>query len=330
MQLVIIGIVIFILVSVLVLVGYLCYDKENRIRKLTGAVKEAQDESQKFQKIVEDVMGTNQILTENKNYLTTENKILSLQCEKLVEENKNFRDKVLDNEGGTPAQFENRIQELKEQLDRVNKEIEDSWQKNEELKKNSAALETKNEELEANVKKLSGENEALETRNEKLKEWNRRAEGFVLGTGDGDNYRFYEFELTTKEEELVKLVREIEVMYPDLKRDLATIEWKKVWLPQVQSFTTELSGKTGIYRLVSKKDDTVSYVGQACDIKERWYQHIKKMVGVDVPGNEKLYKVGRPDELKWSVIELVGREDLNERERYWIEYFGCRERGLNR
>ena len=330
MQLVIIGIVIFILVSVLILIGYLCYDKENRIRKLTSAVKEAQDESQKFQKILENTINTNQILLENKNHLATENKILSLQCEKLVEENKNFRDKVLDNDGGTPAQFENRIQELKEQLDRINKEIEGSWQKNEELKKNSAALEAKNEELEANVKKLSGENEALETRNKKLKEWNRKVEGIALGNENGEDGRFYEFELSTKEEELIKLVREIEVMYPDLKRDLATIEWKKVWLPQVQSFTTELNGKTGIYRLVSKKDERVSYVGQACDIKERWYQHIKKMVGVDVPGNEKLYKVGRPDELKWSVVELVGREDLNERERYWIEYFGCRERGLNR
>lgn len=54
-------------------------------------------------------------------------------------------------------------------------------------------------------------------------------------------------------------------------------------------------GRSGIYRLVLKNDENVCYVGQAINIKDRWYQHIKKMIGVDVKGNEKLYNY-RPED----------------------------------
>ena len=46
----------------------------------------------------------------------------------------------------------------------------------------------------------------------------------------------------------------------------------------------------GIYRLVLKENEDVSYVGMATNIKDRWYQHAKKMLGIDAKGNEKLYK----------------------------------------
>ena len=52
----------------------------------------------------------------------------------------------------------------------------------------------------------------------------------------------------------------------------------------------------GIYRLVSRADSRVCYIGQAVNIKERWYQHVKKMIGVTGRGNEKLYEY-RPNEL---------------------------------
>ena len=84
----------------------------------------------------------------------------------------------------------------------------------------------------------------------------------------------------------------------------------------------------GIYRLVLKEDETVCYVGQAVNIKDRWYEHIKKMIGADNKGNERVYDY-RPDEFYWTVLEEECN-DLNSAERYWIEYYCCREKGLNR
>jgi hypothetical protein len=50
------------------------------------------------------------------------------------------------------------------------------------------------------------------------------------------------------------------------------------------------------------------------------------MLGVDNKGNEKLYKYSDPGLFVWEVVEEVGdRSKLDERERYWIEFYGCKE-----
>lgn len=56
------------------------------------------------------------------------------------------------------------------------------------------------------------------------------------------------------------------------------------------------SDTRGIYKLTSVKDPSRCYIGQAQDIKERWYQHAKKMIGADSSGNEELYKQGSPND----------------------------------
>lgn len=139
--------------------------------------------------------------------------------------------------------------------------------------------------------------------------------------------------LSPHEQRLVDLIDEVVVMYPDLASDLNTIKWKKIWLPKVQGIVGQekLDGKMGIYRLVLKEDEGVCYIGQAVNIKERWYQHIRKMLGVDNKGNEKLYKYSDPGLFVWEMIEEVkDRGKLDERERYWIEFYGCKEWGLNK
>ena len=89
-----------------------------------------------------------------------------------------------------------------------------------------------------------------------------------------------------------------------------------------------LDGRGGIYKLTSKVDERVCYIGQATNIKDRWYTHIKKMVGVEAKGLERLYTY-RPDELYWEVVEFKDG-DLDSDEHYWIEYYKSKEIGLNK
>ena len=138
---------------------------------------------------------------------------------------------------------------------------------------------------------------------------------------------WFSFRVSEREQRLISTIAEISSLYPELKKELATIEWKKIWLPQVQSWSSSINVR-GIYRLVLKEDETVCYVGQAVNIKDRWYEHIKKMIGADNKGNERVYDY-RPDEFYWTVLEEECN-DLNSAERYWIEYYCCREKGLNR
>ena len=138
---------------------------------------------------------------------------------------------------------------------------------------------------------------------------------------------WFEFQLNDREQRLISTIAEISELYPELKKELAVIERKKVWLPQIQKWSSAI-GVRGIYRLVLKKDENVCYVGQAVNIKDRWYEHIKKMIGADNKGSEKLYDY-RPNEFYWTIMES-GCNDLNSAEKYWIEYYCCREKGLNK
>ena len=126
------------------------------------------------------------------------------------------------------------------------------------------------------------------------------------------------------------LISEYGAAVPELRTGLAKIAWSSVWLPMVQELCGRegLDGRGGIYKLTSKADERVCYIGQATNIKDRWYTHIKKMVGVEAKGLERLYTY-RPDELYWEVVEFKDG-DLDSDEHYWIEYYKSKEIGLNK
>ena len=141
--------------------------------------------------------------------------------------------------------------------------------------------------------------------------------------------------LKEKEAKLVGILDELKDLYPDLAIDFANIEWKKIWMPQLQELGSAIDKVRGIYRLVLKGTKSwvvgidphdapilASYVGQAVDIKERWYQHVKKMVGVMSKGNERLYNY-RPEDFDWCIVQQGSNVDLNESEKYWIDYYCC-------
>lgn len=165
-----------------------------------------------------------------------------------------------------------------------------------------------------------------------LQEAHAAAVKVAMQENEDANNMGWELPIAAKERKLISVIDELSDLYPELTSDFANIEWKRIWLPKIQDLVNRegLDGKTGIYRIIVKDKENCSYVGQAVNIKERWYQHIKKMVGVDSKGNEKLYEY-TPDQLKWQVLEEVSeRKDLDDRERYWIEFFGCKEFGLNK
>ena len=173
------------------------------------------------------------------------------------------------------------------------------------------------------VNKLAVELEELVKKLDDAKLINRQ----FLMDQEGLKKGWFEFQLNDREQRLISTIAEISGLYPELKKELAAIEWKKVWLPQIQKWSSAI-GVRGIYRLVLKKDENVCYVGQAVNIKDRWYEHIKKMIGADNKGSEKLYDY-RPNEFYWTIMES-GCNDLNSAEKYWIEYYCCREKGLNK
>ena len=81
---------------------------------------------------------------------------------------------------------------------------------------------------------------------------------------------------------------------------------------------------TGIYcieNLINKK----KYIGQSINIHSRWYQHKRdsnhsERKGYDSPLHKAFRKYGI-ENFKFTVIEEVSESLLDERERFWIDYY---------
>lgn len=177
--------------------------------------------------------------------------------------------------------------------------------------------------------KVAVENELVTLRNE-LGQLAIRSRTALLENWKDVGELGIKWEATNKETQLVAAINDICALYPELSRELKKIEWEKVWRPKMQVYRNELAGKQGIYKLTLIEDVEVCYIGQARNIYERWFEHAKKMIGVEPKGNEKLYeyKVG---DFYWKVIEEVDDANkLNEAEKYWIDYWCCLEKGLNK
>ena len=113
--------------------------------------------------------------------------------------------------------------------------------------------------------------------------------------------------------------------------------YKIIWEGYYRTPTNELvnrilgtNQKTGIYRLTNTKTN-MSYIGQAVNIGDRWKQHIKCGLGIDTPNNQ-LYHIMKKDgveNFKFELLEECKREDLNHKEKYWINFYKADDFGYN-
>ena len=74
------------------------------------------------------------------------------------------------------------------------------------------------------------------------------------------------------------------------------------------------------------------YVGQAVDICSRWSEHAKCGLGIDTPAGNKLYQAMQQYNLwnfSWEILEKCPKEQLNQKERFYIELYQSCDLGYN-
>lgn len=113
---------------------------------------------------------------------------------------------------------------------------------------------------------------------------------------------------------------------------------KVIWKVYYENAYTDLIGRvvgkgvhTGIYKITNLKNN-MCYVGQAVDISNRWKQHIKRGIGAETPTRNKLYPAMLEfgvENFSFEIIEKCTKEQLNEREQYWQDYFKAKEFGYS-
>ena len=113
---------------------------------------------------------------------------------------------------------------------------------------------------------------------------------------------------------------------------------KLIWSTYFQKQTTELCNrifgigtKCGIYKITNLMSSQV-YIGQSVNIQDRIKQHIKCGLGIDAPAMNKLYKAMQDDGIwnfSFELMEECPRDQLNEKERQWIEMYQSDKTGYN-
>lgn len=87
----------------------------------------------------------------------------------------------------------------------------------------------------------------------------------------------------------------------------------------------------GIYKVTNQLDD-MCYIGKSVDLARRWKEHAKCGLGIDTPQNNKLYDAMIRDGLwnfSFEVLEECSKEELDTKERYYIQLYQSYEYGYN-
>ena len=86
----------------------------------------------------------------------------------------------------------------------------------------------------------------------------------------------------------------------------------------------------GIYKITNKTNNKC-YIGQSVDIQARWNKHLSTYSLNSAP-NYELYRAMKKygaSQFIFEIIEECRQEELNEKEKYWIEYYDSFNNGYN-
>lgn len=147
------------------------------------------------------------------------------------------------------------------------------------------------------------------------------------------NIQFYKLNISDKDLEDVKKLEEIK-----LSLHQPIILSKLIWSTYFQKQTTEMCNRIlgtkkicGIYKITNLKTQQC-YIGQSVDVAQRWKEHCKCGLGIEASATNKLYNSMQKDGIysfSFELMEECNREQLNEKEKLWINLYQSNLYGFN-
>lgn len=243
------------------------------------------------------------------------------------EAKKSRQNVIAENDKLFKAQQTQNAATLLEQTSQLKQLLAEIAAKNKEIE----ALDNQQTQLRQQATLQKAEIESLQQQMAMVKEQHSNATKRLVDENCGRTLPY-----TTKDLRLIELLDKVKDSYPELTKEIAGIEWKKVWMSAWQAMTDDLGAKTkvcGIYRIwtIDAQGKCRNYVGKATDIRDRWSDHIKKMIGAETPSAERLYKEVLPQDAHFEIIERTPsiQSIMDEREHYWIAYYNGSSDGYN-
>ena len=116
------------------------------------------------------------------------------------------------------------------------------------------------------------------------------------------------------------------------------ILYKLIWSEYIQKKANEMLDYilpsrecSGIYKITNDRTKQ-AYIGRSTSVRKRLTDHIKSSVGINTIADQRIHQAMR-DEGIWNftfeLIEECSKEQLNEREKYYINFFSTEKLGYN-
>lgn len=264
--------------------------------------------------------------------------VLNYQYKKLKEDIENLNnehDNLIDTISKEKEKINNILQSEKEQ---INDQLElyknnTNNAKEQYIKTLEEAYEQTEKEHDEAVQKLTKEYEDTLAELNKIKaSLNAGIEQRRRDEERDKKIDFYKLTLSDSDLKDLQLLEEIK---PRLSHPVILNKyiWSAYFLKQTNDLCTRVLQKTkcGIYKITNLITDEV-YIGQSVDIPSRWKTHIKCGLGIDTPSTSKLYASMQKYNVwmfSFELIEDCPANQLNEKEKYWIDMYQSDTAGLN-
>lgn len=210
---------------------------------------------------------------------------------------------------------------------------------NEELNKLSSDYKVKKESLDRDFFQFSEQiSMKREKLNKEIQSYEERQKEIIARFKEEEEKKnkvdFYRIKLSDKEVEDVKKLKNIAEQLNN-----PTILYKLIWENYYKSKFSELVGRAapnkitcGIYKITQISNGKV-YIGQTRqELGTRWRSHVKRGLKAEPATNNKLYNAMWEDGVENFTFEVICQckpEELNEKERYYIDFFKSNEWGFN-
>lgn len=280
----------------------------------------------------EIINNENEQLNKNKDDLKTEMKLLSLKKEEILNSIQELSEQA---EKSNQIIYEKNYalmqENLSQQAEKLSKQFQQSSCEFEEeyLK----VLATSSQEFTAII---SEKQQELELVQGLLDEARAKATAAIEAQQreEEKQLELEKYKVLINELDLLEINRLREIApYFRNARPIYKIIWESYYRNKTNDLISRVIGantKIGIYKITNLKNNK-SYIGQAVNISNRFKEHIKCGLGIDTPNN-KLYQAMLEDGVEnfsFEIVEECAREELNNREVYWIDFYQTQSYGYN-
>lgn len=288
--------------------------------------RETESINDSLEKRIQDLNGEREKLNQEVIYLQAQKDTLNTSIEEQKQQAEQFAKTLYDE----------KIALANEKIDRASEELRKKYQNAEEEYKQEY-LTVLEDMIATGANRINEQQQELLQITEKLKQAKEKQSAIIellkREEEKQDNINFYTLQLSDEDLREISKLREV-VPYLRNVEPLNKVIWKSYYEKPFTDLVGRLIGSKvvcGIYKITNLENQKV-YIGQSVNIKERLRTHIKRGLGAETPTRNKLYmvmnKVG-VENFSYEIIEECPREQLNEKECYWIDYFESQDFGYN-